>query len=135
MYKFSEKSRGHLVCCHPDLQIIMNHAIKFVDFSVICGHRNEREQTEAYNKGTSKLKWPKSKHNKFPSEAIDIVPYPTGYGDEKQFYILSGVLKVVIKQLKNACVIGNKIRWGGDWDSDGDLNDQNFDDLAHYEIL
>ena len=26
------------------------------------------------------------------------------------------------------------IRWGGDWDSDNNLNDQNFMDLVHFEL-
>jgi peptidoglycan L-alanyl-D-glutamate endopeptidase CwlK len=30
--------------------------------------------------------------------------------------------------------MGLKIRWGGDWDSDGDINDNKFDDLVHVEI-
>jgi peptidoglycan L-alanyl-D-glutamate endopeptidase CwlK len=30
--------------------------------------------------------------------------------------------------------MGIKIRWGGDWDSDGDINDNRFDDLVHVEI-
>jgi hypothetical protein len=30
---------------------------------------------------------------------------------------------------------GVLIRWGGDWDSDGDLTDQTFDDLFHLEVV
>ena len=30
--------------------------------------------------------------------------------------------------------MGVNIRWGGDWDSDGDINDNKFDDLVHVEI-
>jgi len=26
------------------------------------------------------------------------------------------------------------IRWGGDWDSDGEVADNSFDDLVHVEI-
>ena len=31
--------------------------------------------------------------------------------------------------------ITHKIRWGGDWDSDGEIKDNNFDDLVHIEII
>ena len=31
--------------------------------------------------------------------------------------------------------LGIKIRWGGDWDSDGDLDDQTFMDLGHFELV
>jgi hypothetical protein len=27
-----------------------------------------------------------------------------------------------------------KVRWGGDWDSDGEIKDNSFDDLVHIEI-
>ena len=46
----------------------------YEDVIVLCGYRGEKEQTEAFNKGNSKAKWPKSKHNKKPSLAIDIGP-------------------------------------------------------------
>ena len=28
-----------------------------------------------------------------------------------------------------------RIRWGGDWDGDNDLDDQTFDDLVHFELV
>jgi hypothetical protein len=28
-----------------------------------------------------------------------------------------------------------KLRWGGDWDSDKDTKDQNFNDLPHFELI
>ena len=30
--------------------------------------------------------------------------------------------------------MGLKIRWGGDWDMDTQVKDNNFDDLPHFEI-
>ena len=30
--------------------------------------------------------------------------------------------------------MGINIRFGGDWDSDGDTKDNNFDDLVHVEL-
>ena len=30
--------------------------------------------------------------------------------------------------------MGIKVRWGGDWDSDFDLEDQHFMDYAHFEV-
>jgi hypothetical protein len=47
-----------------------------IDFKILCGHREEKEQNEAFNKGNSKLKWPQSKHNSLPSLAVDIAPFP-----------------------------------------------------------
>ena len=31
-------------------------------------------------------------------------------------------------------MMGYKLRWGGDWDRDGETKDNNFDDLVHIEI-
>jgi peptidoglycan L-alanyl-D-glutamate endopeptidase CwlK len=31
--------------------------------------------------------------------------------------------------------ISHAIRWGGDWDSDDIFDDQNFDDLPHFELV
>ena len=41
---------------------------------------------------------------------------------------MGGMIRGIGKQL------GVKIRWGGDWDSDGEIKDNNFDDLVHVEI-
>ena len=30
--------------------------------------------------------------------------------------------------------MGIDLIWGGDWDGDTDLNDNNFDDLVHFEL-
>lgn len=78
MPKFSARSLKNLGQCHPDLQKIAHEAIKELDFIVICGYRGEKEQNAAYAKGTSKLRFPKSKHNKSPSLAFDACPYIKG---------------------------------------------------------
>ncbi len=61
--------------------------------------------------------------------AVDIAPYPIDWKDHKRFYYLAGIVKGVASQM------GIKVRWGGDWDSDNDLNDQSFMDLGHFEIV
>jgi peptidoglycan L-alanyl-D-glutamate endopeptidase CwlK len=77
-YTFSKRSLKNLDQCHPKLQKIAHEAIKEFDFIVICGYRGEKEQNEAFRRGTSKLKFPKSKHNKTPALAFDAVPYIKG---------------------------------------------------------
>ena len=49
--------------CHEDLQKIFKYVIAFFDHTIICGHRTEEKQNQAYKKGYSKLKYPNSKHN------------------------------------------------------------------------
>ena len=57
-YKFGKTSSINLRQIHPDLQEILNEAIKYIDFSIICGHRNKADQDAAWHSGRSKKKFP-----------------------------------------------------------------------------
>lgn len=130
MFSFGNRSERNLETCDTDLQIILREAIKGkYDFSVICGHRGPKEQNEAFKKGNSDFQYPDSKHNGYPSKAVDIVPYPLNYSDIGSFYILAGYIMRVADE-KNI-----KIRFGGDWDSDGKTLDQNLHDIGHIELV
>ena len=48
MPKFGNASKQRLATCHPDLQKIMNEAIKYIDFSVVEGYRTAAEQEKYY---------------------------------------------------------------------------------------
>ena len=74
MYKFGSASQARLETCHPDIQEILNEAIKIVDFSVLEGTRSEEKQNDLFHKGMSKVKYPNSKHNHRPSLAVDVAP-------------------------------------------------------------
>ena len=78
MPEFSARSKKNLAQCDKRLQRIADEAIKNFDFIVICGHRGEKEQNAAVARGTSKVRYPHSKHNKIPSLAFDAVPYVKG---------------------------------------------------------
>lgn len=130
MSAYSQKSKEKLATCHPDLQKIFNEVIKHYDCAILTGHRNEEDQNDAYNAAPqrSKVKWPNSRHNTIPSEAVDVVPYPIDWDDRERFSHFAGfVLGISIS-------MGIDLRWGGDWDSDTDLKDNNFDDLPHFEL-
>jgi peptidoglycan LD-endopeptidase CwlK len=103
------------------------------DFTVLEGHRDKEAQNKAYKEGKSKIKWPDGKHNKKPSLAFDLAPYPIDFSSKPKsvarYYLLAGIIMAVAWELKI------KLRWGGDWDGDWDLADQVFDDLGHFEIL
>lgn len=135
MPNFSTKSLERLRTCHRDLQNLLQEVIQYVDFSVMCGHRGQEEQDKAFNEGRSKVQYPHGKHNTLPSLAVDIYPYPYNWDKPnspeniKKLYHLQGIVKGIAWEL------GVKIRWGGDWDSDGDLFDQNFYDLPHIELV
>jgi len=129
MYKFGTRSTKNLSEAHPDLQALFNEVIKHYDCTVIEGYRGEDEQNKAYHAGASKLKFPQSKHNKTPSLAVDVCPYPIDWKDKDRFYHFVGFVKGVASQM------GINIRCGADWDGDNDFKDQSFHDLPHFELV
>lgn len=132
-YKLGEASMRQLNTCHPLLQALVFDVIKYIDVSVIKGHRGEAEQNEAFASGVSKVKFPNSKHNQTPSLAVDLLPYVPQLKNEvwnkhEYFYFMAGIVKA------RASALGIKIRWGGDWNSNNYFGDQNFNDLPHFEL-
>jgi len=121
------RSRKVLTECHPVFTLICEDLIQHIDFALIEGHRGEEAQELAFSKGLSHLHFDHSKHNKKPSDAIHAVPYPIDWEDRERFTFLAGMF-IVTGRKYNAI-----IRWGGDWDQDGELRNNNFDDLAHFE--
>jgi peptidoglycan L-alanyl-D-glutamate endopeptidase CwlK len=68
-----------------------------------------------------------SKH--LTGNAVDLAPYPIDWKNTKRFYHFAGIVLGVATEM------GIRIRWGGDWDMDDDLDDQSFMDLVHFEIV
>lgn len=128
MPKFSEQSMKKLKTCDYSLQELFREVVKGFDCTIITGHRLEADQAELYRTGLSKLQYPDSKHNAIPSEAVDAAPYPINWNDTKRFYFFAGYVKGIAEAM------GINIRWGGDWDSDTEVQDQTFNDLVHFEL-
>lgn len=133
-------SANKLKTVHNDLQTIVYDLSNIMPIKVITGFRSEKEQNEAYAQKKSKLKWPESKHNSQPSDAVDIAPL--------EYVSKKGVLRPVetidwndIRRMSYMAgrfiEIGRRyniaIRWGGDWDMDTELKDNSFNDLVHFE--
>jgi peptidoglycan L-alanyl-D-glutamate endopeptidase CwlK len=104
------------------------------DLAVVWGFRGRLAQERAVADNTTTKEWPHSLHNSDPSIAVDLAPYINGtidWGDHdhgRRFYILAGIVFAVAEARGNV-----EIRWGGDWDQDGDLDDQTLIDLGHFE--
>jgi peptidoglycan L-alanyl-D-glutamate endopeptidase CwlK len=126
--KFGKTSKKRLQTCDEKLQLLFNEVVKAFDCSILVGHRGEEDQNKAYREGNSQVKWPKGKHNKKPSSAVDVAPYPIDWEDRERFSYFAGFVKGVAWRLNTP------IRWGGDWDGDTELSDNNFDDLVHFEL-
>lgn len=129
MFYYGEESERRLAEVHPDLQRVFREVIKLMDVSIVTGHRGEEEQNEKYRKGLSQVQYPDSAHNKEPSLAVDAAPYPYDPTDRERFTYMAGLVIGIAHGL------GVKVRWGGDWDQDGEVKDNNFDDLFHFELV
>lgn len=129
---FSKKSRERLETCDPRLVRVMELAIQRIDFSVREGHRSKAEQDAAVRDGHSKTPWPKSKHNRYPSLAVDIYPHPFKNEYWKQPQVWADQAKIV---LDCAAELGIRLRWGGDWNQNGEWRDERFFDGPHFELL
>ena len=128
MPRFGSRSKSRLSTCDDRLQDLFKQVVKGFDCTVIEGHRGKEKQNAAYAKGNSKLKYPKGKHNKMPSIAVDVAPYPVDWSDRDRFHYFGGYVLGIAKQM------GLNIRWGGDWDMVTQTKDNRFDDLVHFEI-
>lgn len=102
------------------------------DITLLDGYRSRERQQRMYDAGLSKLKPGKSKHNIRPAQAVDFQPYPRPISNEKLWAALG---YIVGRGMGIADDLGFQLRWGGDWDRDGELTDQEFDDGFHVELL
>jgi hypothetical protein len=128
MPSFGAESKRHLATLDPQLQRLMNEAIKHIDFSITCGYRGKEDQDKAYREGKSKVQWPNGKHNTNPSKAVDIAPYPIDWSDAEAFTYLAGIIKGI------SLMMNIPIICGIDWDNDGATNDHKFKDRPHVQL-
>jgi len=101
-----------------------------MDFTVLEGHRGEERQNELQAAGKSQLRYPNSKHNTFPSMAVDIAPWVNGtiswnWDDFNPLadHILDTWAMLVLDGRTSG---GFKLTWGGTWRS--------FPDGPHFQL-
>ncbi len=120
--------------------LVVEYALKrsSTDFSVNEGLRSLERQTELFKGGFSKTM--ASKHLKQSDgygHAVDLYPYPVDMarvnkGDWREcirFGMIAGAMFSAAKEL------GIPIRWGMDWDGDGQTLDHTFFDAPHFELV
>lgn len=102
------------------------------DVKIVFGYRGEDAQNAAYANGKSTKQWPNSVHNTYPSRAVDLAPIVNReipWNDPRPWLVLAGAILGVAR------VARENVRWGGNWDCDAIiLDDQDFDDLGHFEL-
>ena len=124
MPHFGKKSRQRLKGVDIKLAHILRKLVKIMDVTIIEGVRSQERQDELVAKGASKTKF--SKH--IEGKAVDLAPYPIDWEDRERFHYMGGMLRGIAYEM------GVKVRWGGDWDGDGEIADNSFDDLVHVEL-
>jgi peptidoglycan LD-endopeptidase CwlK len=129
MPSFGSSSRRQLQTCDQRLRKVFEEVLRKFDCTVLCGYRNEEDQNKAYDQGRSKVRYPHGKHNTNPSRAVDVAPYPIDWENLDRFYYFAGY---VMNEARNQ---GIRLRWGGDWDSDTEVTDNDFNDLVHFELV
>lgn len=131
------KEIQRLETIHPKLRAVIYEAGKSVDFYIVCGLRDKIDQDLAYEKGFSKVRFPNSKHNKSNdprfgeqiSDAVDLCPFPIDWNDRKKFYQIYNAMMNAAEFLKI------KIRAGADFNQDGNLKNDKWVDIPHYELV
>lgn len=145
MPKFSKKSQALLDQIHPDLQLVLTCAIKYIDFTVLDSTIRTKEQQAQYVK-EGKSKTMDSKHlkkylpeyEKEYSLAVDIMPYfskepHNDWNDLQEFCFLAGYILGIAKVLRSEGMIHSDIVWGGKWSKEK-IKENTFIDMPHFEI-
>lgn len=138
MFYLGKTSLARCYKLHPQLFACVALAITFcdVDFTVSETVRSADRQRKLYY-GTPKRTWTlHSKHmiqkDRF-GHAVDLVPL-TKNGDAD--WTKCAVVKAAM--FKAADTLGIKLRWGGDWNQNGDSRDEHQRgsyDGPHFEII
>jgi len=137
-YYFGSRSKQVLVSLHPELRVLMNEVIKYINISLIEGYRSSARQEELFKARKTKVRAGGSKHNSVPSEAVDLIPYPFSsedWEDRDRFHLNAGFVLGIAAKLKSEGKMTRDVRWGGDWDKDWEASDNEFDDFPHFELI
>jgi peptidoglycan L-alanyl-D-glutamate endopeptidase CwlK len=139
MYKLSDRSLKNLDGVDPKLVSVVKRAIQITkqDFMVLCGVRTLEQQKELYAQGRTKpgniITWTlNSKH--LPAsdgfgKAVDLIPYPVDWSDNKRFDEIAGAMLTAANELYV------NVRWGADWDMDGIPRERDESDSPHFELI
>lgn len=132
-YVLGKRSRERLDTCHPVLVRLVERVFASdrlpMDVVVLCGHRDKAGQDAAVAARTSRLAWPRSKHNKLPSMAVDLAPYVGGRAswEWEHYHMIAPVVKAEWSAMEaEGLTEGLRLTWGGDWTS--------FKDGPHWEL-
>ena len=150
-FVLSKLSLGRLEGVNPALVKVVKRAIEITqqDFLVVEGVRSKEQCYINYGKGRTaaqciakgvpasyaqpklaKVTWLNnplsSKH--VTGKAVDLVPYPVDWNDLTKFDQVAKAMFAAADEL------GVSIRWGADWDNDGNYREKGEYDSPHFEL-
>jgi len=126
--KFDPASAASLANAHPLLQGVLVAARREVVFRILDSRRGRKDQDAAFNAGRSKARYGQSAHNWTPAIAVDLFPAPYDWNNHAAFDRLAVVMMRIAKE-QNV-----PLRWGGDWNMDGNRTLSDAWDKPHFEL-
>ena len=134
-FKLSNRSLDRMKGVNPKLINLALLAIKRtpIDFGIawMGGLRTPEEQNQLFKDGYSQMDgYEKISKHQF-GEAIDLnVFVGSKIVDNKEMLcVVAGVM------FSCAAELNIRIRWGLDWNMNGDIRDNNFNDQYHFELI
>lgn len=138
MYRLGKRSKERLEGVHPNLIRVVGRGITktTVDFTVLEGKRLYARQEKLFAAGASKSM--NSRHL-----VKKIADGGTGYAyavdlgawvDRQVDWSWPLYYKIADAMNEAADELGINIIWGGDWDDDGDYEDEGFRDGPHFQL-
>ena len=159
MFKLGKSSKERYDTLHKDLRAVIDKALMYssIDFSIIEGYRPVEKQMEYYKRGREEIdgKWVivdkskvityvdgyfvKGKHNYDPSRAFDFCVYIPGKRhmnyDKSHMVALGHMFITLGKQLFDEGKITHKVRWGADFNRNGEICEKDtFCDMPHIQL-
>lgn len=132
-FKLGKTSLARLQGVDETLVNVVKRAIEIseVDFTVMEGVRTLERQRELYAQGRTApgkiVTWTmKSRH--IEGKAVDLVPYPLDWNDLEKFNKIKDAMFQAARELDV------NLRWGADWDGDGNYREKGEYDSPHFEI-
>lgn len=142
-FGFGERSTKNLIGVHPKLIEVAERAIETAveDFFINEGVRTAERQKLLYAQGRTKpgpkVTWTlQSNHFVKPKtgfgHAIDAYPFPYKNVNTKAYAAKQRTLGLLF--LRAAHQLNIPLRWGADWDMDGNFGERGEGDSPHFEL-
>jgi len=135
MFYLSQRSLDIAKDCNPLIIALIKLAIVKtpIDFGVawMGGKRTAQEQYQLFKDGKSEKDGyiKPSKHQS--GDAIDLIAFVgnKAIDNKEMLCVIAGVMFTCAAEL------GINLRWGLDWNRNGDIRDNTFNDQYHFEIV